>query len=130
LTETPPPESPAFAPPPEPKEFLMDAPAAVLALETEVQNNMKSGSYGDAAATLERAIRIQPRNPELWHVLAKVRLNQQQPGLAEDLAKKSNLLAKSNAELVRSNWDIIAQARRAKGDPEGASEAQQKAGGG
>jgi tetratricopeptide (TPR) repeat protein len=121
------PVSPALTPPPEPKEFAMTAPPAVLALESEIQTSMKSGNYADAAATLERAIRIQPKNPELWHVLAKIRLNQQQPGLAEDLAKKSNLLAKSSPELARSNWDIIAQARRSKGDPSGAAEAQARA---
>lgn len=121
------PVSPASTPPPEPKEFAMTAPPAVLALETEIQSSMKSANYADAAATLERAIRIQPKNPELWHVLAKVRLKQQQPGLAEDLAKKSNLLAKNNPELARANWDIIAQARRNKGDPSGAAEAQARA---
>ncbi len=105
----------------------MTAPPAVLALESEIQISMTSGNYADAAATLERAIRIQPKNPELWHVLAKIRLKQQQPGLAEDLAKKSNLLARSNPELARSNWDIIAQARRRKGDPSGAAEAQARA---
>ncbi|MFN5744978.1 MAG: tetratricopeptide repeat protein [Methylococcaceae bacterium] len=121
------PVSPALTPPPEPKEFAMTAPPAVLALESEIQISMKFGNYADAAATLERAIRIQPKNPELWHVLAKVRLRQQQPGLAEDLAKKSNLLAKNNPELARANWDIIAQARKNKGDPSGAAEAQARA---
>jgi len=123
----PPPESPAFTPPPEPKIFSQSAPPAVLALQTDIESNIKSGSYPDAAGSLERAIRIQPKNPELWHVLAEVRLKQNQPGLAEDLAKKSNLLAKSNAELIRSNWNLIAEARRLKGDTTGVMEALDKA---
>ncbi len=105
----------------------MTASPAVLALENDVEGNLKSGNYAEAAASLERAIRIQPKNPELWHVLAEVRLKQQQPGLAEDLAKKSNLLAKNNAELVRSNWNVIAKSRRLKGDSAGASEAMDRA---
>jgi cytochrome c-type biogenesis protein CcmH/NrfG len=105
----------------------MEAPPAVLALETDIEGNLKTGGYADAAASLERAIRIQPKNPELWHVLAEVRLKQQQPGLAEDLAKKSNLLAKNNAELIRSNWKIIAESLRLKGDTAGAAEAMAKA---
>lgn len=105
----------------------MEAPPAVLALEADIEGNLKSGGYADAAASLERAIRIQPKNPELWHVLAEVRLKQQQPGLAEDLAKKSNLLAKNNAELIRSNWKIIAESLRLKGDAAGAAEAMAKA---
>jgi hypothetical protein len=124
---TPPPESPAFTPPPEPKIFSQSAPPAVLALQTDIEGHIKSGSYADAAGSLERAIRIQPKNPELWHVLAEVRLKQNQPGLAEDLAKKSNLLAKNNAELVRSNWNLIAEARRLKGDTSGVMEALDKA---
>ncbi len=121
------PMSPALTPPPEPKIFTMTASPAVLALENDVEGNLKSGNYAEAAASLERAIRIQPKNPELWHVLAEVRLKQQQPGLAEDLAKKSNLLAKNNAELVRSNWNVIAKSRRLKGDSAGASEAMDRA---
>lgn len=116
-------EPPTLSPPPAPKTFSLSAPPAVLALENEIEGNLKSGGYGGAAASLERAIRIQPRNPELWHVLADVRLKQQQPVLAEDLAKKSNLLAKNNVELIRSNWIIIAESRRLKGDVAGASEA-------
>jgi hypothetical protein len=115
------------APPPEPKTFSLAAPPAVLALESDIEGNLKSASYADAAASLERAIRIQPKNPELWHVLAEVRLKQNQPGLAEDLAKKSNLLAKNNAELIHSNWNIIAESLRLKGDAAGATEAMAKA---
>ncbi len=98
-----------------------------MALQTDIEANLKIGRYAEAAASLERAIRIQPKNPELWHVLADVRLKQQQLGLAEDLAKKSNLLAKSNQELIRSNWVVIAGSRRLKGDSAGASEAMDKA---
>jgi predicted Zn-dependent protease len=100
---------------------------AVLALQGEAATSLASGDYDGAAASLERAIRIQPRNPELWHDLAEVRLKQQQPGLAEDLAKKSNLHAKGNGDLIRSNWALIAEARRLKGDTEGAADAQDKA---
>lgn len=125
--DTPPPDSPAMTPAPEPKAFNLMAPPAVVALQTDIEENLKTGSYAEAAASLERAIRIQPKNPELWHVLADVRLKQQQPGLAEDLAKKSNLLAKGNLELIRSNWTVIAESRRLKGDSAGASEAMDKA---
>jgi predicted Zn-dependent protease len=103
-----------------------DSPA-VLALMQEANDNSASGQLDNAAATLERAIRIQPRNALLWQKLAEVRLKQNQPGLAEDLAKKSNVLAKDNKSLVGKNWSIIADARRQKGDAEGASDADSKA---
>jgi predicted Zn-dependent protease len=104
------------------------APPAIIALQSEAEASLESGDLDNAAAALERAIRIQPRNPELWHDLAEVRLKQEQPGLAEDLAKKSNLHAKGNVELIRANWAIIAEARRLKGDLEGAEDAEYKAG--
>lgn len=104
------------------------APPAVVALRGEAQARFQSGDYDNAAASLERAIRIQPKNPQLWHDLAETRLKQERPGLAEDLAKKSNLHAKGNAELIRANWALIAEARRMKGDTEGAADALEKAG--
>jgi tetratricopeptide (TPR) repeat protein len=103
-------------------------PPAVLALTNEAQAALENGDLDSAATSLERAIRIQPRNPVLWHELAEVRLKQQQPGLAEDLAKRSNSHAKGNSALIRANWTIIAEARRLKGDAEGAADAQRKAG--
>ena len=102
-------------------------PPAVLALVQEADASTASGRLDNAAATLERGIRIQPRNGLLWQKLAEVRLKQNQPGLAEDLAKKSNVLAKENKSLTRKNWSIIAEARRLKGDVPGASEADAKA---
>lgn len=113
--------------PPEIKKFFtLQAPPAVAALESDIEDSFKGHNYKNAAAQLERAIRIQPKNPELWHVLAEVRLRERQPGLAEDLAKKSNAMAKNQVELIQSNWIIIAEARRQKGDVQGASEAAAK----
>lgn len=133
----PPPEArPALAPPAEtnpqpPRSRAPQAPVsspAVLALIEEAEDSSGAGQLDNAAASLERAIRIQPRNALLWQKLAEVRLRQFQPGLAEDLAKKSNLLAKGDAALIRKNWVIIAEARRKKGDAEGAADADAKAG--
>lgn len=104
------------------------AAPAVIALQGDAQASMASGDYDNAAVSLERAIRIQPGNPQIWHDLAEVRLKQQQPGLAEDLAKKSNLHARGNADLIRANWTLIAEARRMKGDVEGEADALKKAG--
>jgi tetratricopeptide (TPR) repeat protein len=109
------------------RDEVVSSPAA-LALMDEAEANLRSGQLDNAASMLERAIRIQPRNPKLWQQLAEVRLRQQQPGLAEELAQKSNSLARGNTALVQKNWTLIAAARRLKGDPAGAAEADQKAG--
>lgn len=103
------------------------APPAVLALMSEAEESRTQGNFDTAAAKLERALRIQPRNAALWYDLAGVRLQQHKPRLAEDLAKKSNTLAYHDYALKKRNWELIARARRLQGDDEGALEAEEKA---
>lgn len=103
------------------------APPAVLALMSEAEESRTQGNFDTAAAKLERALRIQPRDAALWHELASVRLQQHKPRLAEDLAKKSNALAHHDRALKRKNWELIARARHLQEDEEGAQEAERKA---
>jgi Flp pilus assembly protein TadD len=79
------------------------------------RSDAAAGRLGSAAATLERALRIEPRNPRLWHELAKVRLRQADYGQAESLAARSNTYAGTDAELRTANQKIIADARSARG---------------
>jgi len=109
-----------------PSESAVISPPPVLALLEEAEASRNSGELDGAAAVLERGIRIQPNNPVLWQRLAQVRLQQGQPQLAEELAKKSNVFAAGNASLLRENWALIAEARRRKGDVEGARDAEAK----
>jgi len=130
--QDPPPQAapapPKSGPPPKKAPAAQQAASpAVLALLQEAEASSASGSLDEAAATLERAIRLQPRNAKLWHKLAEVRLKQHQPGLAEDLAKKSNVLSQDDKALARQNWLLIAEARRKKDDAQGAAEADAKA---
>ena len=78
-------------------------------------------------ATIERALRIEPRNPLLLYKLALIRLKQGQPELAENLAKKSELLAEGNAQLKKKNWLLIAEAREQQNNQKGANTARKKA---
>ncbi len=87
----------------------------------------QSGDAARAAASLERAIRIDARNPWPWHKLAALRLEQGQPALAESLAVKSNSLAGNDRDLKRRNWLLIAQIRERKGDTAGARDARGRA---
>lgn len=100
---------------------------AVLALVTEADRNGKSGDLESAVATLERALRISPRNPRLTYKLAKLRLKQSKPRLAEDLAKKAALLSGKNRQLKKQSWLLISEARRQQKNLYGAKEARQKA---
>ncbi|NIW86315.1 MAG: tetratricopeptide repeat protein [Gammaproteobacteria bacterium] len=101
---------------------------AVLALRQDAERQSSVGRLDRAAALLERALRIEPRNAGLWHRLARVRLQQERLHLAESLALKSNSLAGGDPALQGQNWRLIARARRAAGDVEGAGRAERRAG--
>lgn len=98
--------------------------AVTLLLATATQQ-ADNAELSASAATLERALRIDQRNPRIWQRLAKVRLAQQQYALAESLAAKSNLFAGEDQVLINDNWRIIAQARQSAGDARGAAAARQ-----
>lgn len=100
--------------------------SAVVALMKTAAGQQADGDTDQAAATLERALRIEPRNPQLWSQLAAVRLAQQRWDQAEELAQKSNRLAGQDRGLLIDNWRVIAEARRGAGDSAGAREAERR----
>ena len=102
-------------------------PPAVVALLDRAEQQANTGDLDAAAVTLERAIRIDPRNAILWHHLATVRLAEGEAVEAEQLAAKSNSLAAGNHSLQARNWELIAQARHNRGDAAGARAAEQRA---
>lgn len=98
----------------------------MVALLDNAGQQARSGQLDASAATLERALRIEPDNAVIWNRLALVRLQQGRPDQAESLAAKSNALAGSDRELQVRNWRIIAQARRARGNNAGAQLAEER----
>jgi len=95
----------------------------VLALLDQADRESAAGELPAAGASLERALRIEPRNPVLWQKLARVRLEQGEYHQAENLAAKANALAPDNRRLRSENWRIIGQARQLLGDADGAEAA-------
>lgn len=91
------------------------------------RNDAAAGRLANAAASLERALRLEPRNPRLWHELAKVRLKQGDHSQAENLAARSSTFAAGDAALRAENWRVIAQAREAMGDSRSAQAARDNA---
>lgn len=100
---------------------------AVVALVTEADKNARAGDLESAVVTIERALRIDSRNPTLTYKLALLRLKQSKPRLAEDLAKKASLLAANDLDLKRKSWHLISEARRRQKNFHGAKEAKIKA---
>ena len=116
----------------EPLEPVVSRPAprdtsAVVALLDQARAQLRGGDPDAAAAVLERALRIEPRNPRLWSQLAWVRLRQDLPAQAEQMALKSNALAQGDSRLQAANWRIIAKARRLRNDADGAVAAERMA---
>src|SRR5262245_1035104 len=115
---------PEPAPPP-PSPFPLSTPGhaqppAIASLMDSARIDAVSGRLANAAASLERALRIEPRNPRLWQELSRVRLLQREYVQAESCAARSNSWAGSDDALRADNWRLIAQAREARGDTEGA----------
>lgn len=115
------PTSPANGENPTPQ--VLDGPATysnestsnsptVLALLDQASRQEHSGSTEKAAATLERALRIEPKNARLWHRLAVLRFQQGQFTLAESLAAKSSMLAQGDWSLKQKNAELIEQVRQ------------------
>ena len=100
---------------------------AVGALLKTADQQERNKDLTAAVGTIERALRIEPRNAHLWNRLANLRLNQGRVTLASDLAVKSLTLAGADVALKRDNWHLIAKAKRASGDISGARVAERKA---
>lgn len=94
-----------------------------MALLEQAGEQADQGDLDGASATLERAIRIQPKNPHLWQRMAELRLYQEKPLLAIDLVKKSLSLAQGDKKIIQGNWALIAEAKKRMGDAAGAAEA-------
>ena len=100
---------------------------AVIALLDRAQLDADAGRPDAASATLERALRIEPRNARLWHELAQLRLAQGQYAQALSLAQKSNSFAGAQKHLQAMNWRVIGQARIAQGNADAGQKALDRA---
>lgn len=101
--------------------------AAVSPLTRQARDQMDRGEYDRALSTAERAIRIDGTNPELWQLMAHIQLKREEFGQAEQLARKSNLLAGNNDSLRAENWTIIADSYSGRGERSRAEEARKTA---
>lgn len=116
----PPPEglsTPESEPRPKPKQFaavpvaISNSPA-VVALVDEAKSQAKQGRAASAVNALERALRLEPKNPYLWHLLAALRIEQGLWQQALSLAEKSNSLAGRLPKLQAANARLRARARQ------------------
>lgn len=108
--QKPPVSRPPTSPPPT-VEQPVTGPAA--GLYTEAENAMRAGNYANAEMLLERALRIEPRNPHYWYTLAllKYRLGQYRQTI--QFCLKTDSLAGREPQLAAQNRELLQLARAA-----------------
>ena len=124
----PTPEQPSPAPPERPAARQFHLGPAASALVTQAHTQAGGGDYGQAAATLERALRIEPDNPLLWIELGRVRLGENNAAQADAMGRKALALATGDAGAQAAAWRLIADSLRALGRNPEAAEAEGRAG--
>ncbi len=107
--------------------FPMQNPA-VKDLLADASSAESVGDYNKAASLLERALRIEPRDPEILQDMAEVQLKNRDYNQALNFAIRSYDSGPRTGELCSRNWQTIGEARGQLGDRSGADEAKQRAG--
>jgi tetratricopeptide (TPR) repeat protein len=104
--------------PPAPAEPLpapRTAPPVSSASQTllsQSRAHQAAGRYPQAAASIERALRIEPRQPVLWLELGNIRLKEGDFAQAESMGRKALSLATGDAALTARAEQLIAAARK------------------
>ena len=100
---------------------------AVTELLADASQAERNGQYEQAAVLLERALRIQPRNPEVLQNMAEVQLQVRDYQQALNFAARSYDLGPRVGEICSRNWRTISVSREHLGDHPGAVEAEERA---
>jgi tetratricopeptide (TPR) repeat protein len=112
-------------PRPPPKQFKLGPATAALVAQARKQET--GGNYEPAAATIERALRIEPENPLLWIELGQIRLSEGNAAQADGMGHKALALATGDAQAQSSAWRLIADSLRARQRNQEAADADRKA---
>ncbi len=93
-----------------------EAPAATptSTLLTSVDVAIAAGQLEQAAALCERALRISPRDGQIWYRLASIRFQQQRYADAVGFAQRALSFAGSDSALTRDSNQLLARANAAK----------------
>jgi len=100
---------------------------AAGSLLASAHQSVQAGQFDRAEVTLERALRVEPRNARLWHEMAQVKYGQKDYGQAVQFCLKANSLAGRDTALIRQNWQLMSRAYAKMGDMDKAQEARMKA---
>lgn len=140
------PELPAPPPTPEPTEPVIEAPPptpvprerpkvapaklspASQALVTQAQAQRQRGDLPGATVSLDRALRIEPRNPLLWIEMGRLRMDQRNYAQAEAMGRRALSFAVGDPRTQSAAWTLIADSLKARGRNPEAQDALERAG--
>lgn len=100
---------------------------AVAELTDQAERAEAAGDLGQAAVLLERAMRIQPRDPELLQQMAEVQLQRGAYEQALNFATRSHDVGPRVGELCARNWRTMSVAQERLGRASEAREALARA---
>ena len=103
------------------EERIKKSPSASTSLLESAKQALRVDEFNQAEIFLERALRLEPRNGELWHAMGQVKFEQNHHAQAVQFCLKSNSLTKKNPLLIRRNWSLMEKAYLQMGETEKAA---------
>lgn len=100
---------------------------AVKQLTAQAKGAEVAGDLDQASGYLERALRIEPRDPQLLQHMAELKLQKQEYQQALNFAVRSYDTGPRVGEICSRNWRTISVAREHLNDSDGASDAEKRA---
>jgi tetratricopeptide (TPR) repeat protein len=100
---------------------------AVKQLTAQAEGAERAGDLDQAGGYLERALRIQPRDPQLLQHMAEIKLQKEDYQQALNFAVRSYDIGPRVGEICSRNWRTISVAREHLKDANGASDAEARA---
>ena len=101
--------------------------AATRSLVGQAQTQLASKNFAMAAASIERALRIEPDNALLWIELGKVRQAEGNFVQAENMGRKAVSMSVNAPRTQSAAWQLISDSYRARGKNIEARDAQARA---
>lgn len=101
---------------------------AVKQLTAQAEGAERAGDFDQAGGYLERALRIEPRDPQLLQHMAEIKLQKEDYQQALNFAVRSYDSGPRVGEICSRNWRTISVAREHLKDLNGANDAEKRAG--
>ncbi len=105
-------ETPQPLPPPSTRTYTLNAASRALVSQAETQR--KSKNFVQAAATLERALRIEPNNPLLWIEYGELRMDEGNYAQADNMGRKAVASASGDPRTQANAWRLIGDSLKAR----------------